>query len=207
MTRFSLRFLLFAALAAILAACASKPPATPAAPEPPPPAKQAEVSPQYRAQLHTDLGAGYYERGQMEIALAELNEALTLDPNNARRTTSWGPSTRPFVTSKGRAEFPAGAGAGAAGLRCPRQLEAGTFAHGRARESIAEFEQAIKNSVSHARDRAHQCRRLQRVAWRNAAQKRFTGARCRFQRTMQQPHTASPSSTTKRHALKKRARL
>jgi type IV pilus assembly protein PilF len=31
--------------------------------------------------LHTDLGAGYYERGQMDVALEELNMAVKIDPN------------------------------------------------------------------------------------------------------------------------------
>ena len=34
-----------------------------------------------RAKIHTDLGAGYYERGQLGIALDELKEALRADPN------------------------------------------------------------------------------------------------------------------------------
>lgn len=52
----------------------------PSRPAPPP---QQEASPQVRARLHTDLGAGYYERGQMDVALDELNQALKLDPNYA----------------------------------------------------------------------------------------------------------------------------
>ena len=78
----------FAVLAAFLGACASPTGGGPApaqrAPEPPPPAKAAEVSPKDRANLHADLGAGYYERGRMDIALEELNEAMTLDPGNPR---------------------------------------------------------------------------------------------------------------------------
>ncbi len=31
--------------------------------------------------MHTDLAAGYYERGQMDVALDELKLAVTLDPN------------------------------------------------------------------------------------------------------------------------------
>jgi type IV pilus assembly protein PilF len=38
---------------------------------------------QKRAKIHTDLGAGYYERGQMGVALDELKEALRADPNYA----------------------------------------------------------------------------------------------------------------------------
>jgi type IV pilus assembly protein PilF len=68
------------ALLALLAGCSSKQTAPePQPPEPPPPAQLAR--PEVRAQLHTDLGAGYYERGQMDVALEELNMAVKIDPN------------------------------------------------------------------------------------------------------------------------------
>jgi type IV pilus assembly protein PilF len=83
-----LRPALAAALAVlVLAACASKertPAPAAAAPDPLPPVKLTEASPQKRAELHTELGAGYYERGQMDVALEELNEAIKLDPNIAK---------------------------------------------------------------------------------------------------------------------------
>ena len=41
------------------------------------------MSPKERAKLHTELAAGYYERGQMDVALEELSEAMKLDPDNA----------------------------------------------------------------------------------------------------------------------------
>jgi type IV pilus assembly protein PilF len=70
------------ALLALLAGCSSKQTAPePQPPEPPPPPQLA--SPQVRAQLHTDLGAGYYERGQMGVALDELNMAVKIDPSYA----------------------------------------------------------------------------------------------------------------------------
>ena len=53
----------------------SQPRTTLAQPQPTPPAE--------RARLHTDLAAGYYERGQMDIALDELNVAIKLDPRYA----------------------------------------------------------------------------------------------------------------------------
>src|SRR4029079_19656394 len=82
---------LAAILALLLAACASKDPAPhPSMPDPLPPAKPPEVSPQRRADLHTDLGAGYYERGQMDIALEELNEAVKIDPNYAKAYNIYG---------------------------------------------------------------------------------------------------------------------
>jgi type IV pilus assembly protein PilF len=132
-----------------LAACASKPPPPPPAqPELPPPVKQAEATPQHRSQLHTDLGTGYYERGQLDIALDELNEALKLDPNNfkAHNVTALVYST---LGEDAKAEL---AFARALAL-APQDSEIrGNWGwylctHGRARESIAEFEQAIRNPL------------------------------------------------------------
>lgn len=58
-----------------LAACAGAPPApTPGTPE---------ANAQARARIHTELAAGYYTRGQHDIALEELNAALRDDPNYA----------------------------------------------------------------------------------------------------------------------------
>jgi type IV pilus assembly protein PilF len=60
------------------------------APEPTPlPAPQL-ASPQVRAQIHTELGAGYYERGQMDVALEELNLAVKIDPNYAHAYNIFG---------------------------------------------------------------------------------------------------------------------
>ena len=88
----SLRRILLAMAAALaLAACASKePPRTAAQLDPLPPIKMPEVPPAKRAQIHTDLGAGYYERGQMDVALEELNEAVKLDPNIAKTYNIYG---------------------------------------------------------------------------------------------------------------------
>src|SRR5664279_5825417 len=57
-----------------------------AAPEPqarmaPPPQQMAPAAD--RARLHTDLGTGYYQRGQMDVAINELNQAVGIDPSYA----------------------------------------------------------------------------------------------------------------------------
>ena len=79
------RALAILAAALVLGGCASSAPApTPRPPEPPPAVKLQEATPKERAKLHADLGAGYYERGRMDIALEELNEAAKLDPDDAR---------------------------------------------------------------------------------------------------------------------------
>lgn len=67
---------------AMFAACGSKPPA----PEPPPRvtiAPQQPSNPHDRARMHTNLASGYYERGQMDVAIEELNFAVSLDSNYA----------------------------------------------------------------------------------------------------------------------------
>lgn len=46
-------------------------------------ANAAPASPTYRAQVHTELGAAYFSRGQMGIALQELNEAIRSDSRYA----------------------------------------------------------------------------------------------------------------------------
>jgi type IV pilus assembly protein PilF len=69
--------LLLAPLFAILAGCAAQ------TPQPGTPAAVEAANAQARARIHTELSAGYYARGQFEVALEELNEALRLDPNFA----------------------------------------------------------------------------------------------------------------------------
>jgi type IV pilus assembly protein PilF len=70
------------ASAVLLGACSTKPPEPEAQPRPVSPPQQ-PASPQVRAELHTELASGYYERGQMDIALDELGRAVALDPNYA----------------------------------------------------------------------------------------------------------------------------
>ena len=77
------------ALAAVMviggcAAPGTTAPAAPRQPDPPPPIKTQEASPKDRAALHAELGAGYYERGRMDVAIEELTEAQQLDPTNPK---------------------------------------------------------------------------------------------------------------------------
>ena len=51
------------------------------APSGPPPQQMAPATD--RARLHTDLAVGYYERGQMDVAINELNQAVAADPSYA----------------------------------------------------------------------------------------------------------------------------
>jgi type IV pilus assembly protein PilF len=138
-----------ACLVAFLAACSSAPKTTtPQAAEPQPPPKQAEVSPKERAQLHIDLGAGYYERGQMDVALDELDEAVKLDPNSAKAYNIYG-LVYSLLGENAKAEQNFQKALQLAPQDSDIHHNWGWYlcTHGRAREAIPEFEQAIRNPL------------------------------------------------------------
>lgn len=133
----------------LLAACASKdPPSPPREPEPPPPVKAQEVSPQRRSELHTDLAAGYYERGQMDIALDELNEAVKLDPINARTYNIYG-LVYTVLGENAKAEQSFARGLALAPQDSEIRQNWGWYlcTHDRVKESIPEFERAVSNPL------------------------------------------------------------
>jgi type IV pilus assembly protein PilF len=74
-------------LLALVASCAQVPapgePGAAAAPYVPNPQPALETELQYRARLHTELGANYYARGQFDVAIEELTEATRLVPGYA----------------------------------------------------------------------------------------------------------------------------
>ena len=156
---------LLAVFALLLVACASKEPAAPPRePEPPPPPTPQEVSPHRRAEIHTELAAGYYERGQMEIALKELDESVKLEPNNAKTYNIYGlVYTVLGENAKAEQNFPAGAHAGAAGFGSPPELGL-VPVHARAGEGIDPRVRAGRGqpALQDARDPADQRRPLQR---------------------------------------------
>ncbi|MGH8802690.1 MAG: type IV pilus biogenesis/stability protein PilW [Casimicrobiaceae bacterium] len=69
-----------------LAGCATNKPATPQQPPPPDntPVKEQQATPKRRAEIHRELAAGYYQRGEMDVALQELAIAVKSDPSNAK---------------------------------------------------------------------------------------------------------------------------
>lgn len=135
-------------VALLLAGCASKEPAPAANPEPQPTPKPQEVSPQRRSELHTDLAAGYYERGQMDVALEELNQAVKLDENNAKTYNIYG-----LVYTVLGENVKAEQAFGRARTLAPQDAEIrqnwGWYlcTHERQREAIPEFEQAARNPL------------------------------------------------------------
>jgi len=139
-----------AALVALVGACAStttsSPPPPPRAPDPLPPIKAPEVSPKDRAALHADLGAGYYERGRLDVALEELAEAATLDPTNPRIYNYYG-LVYTMLGDNPKAEQNFQRAISLAPEDSDIRHNWGWYlcSNGRARESIPEFELALRN--------------------------------------------------------------
>jgi type IV pilus assembly protein PilF len=141
---------LLAALA-VLAGCestsSSKQATAPPPVTPPPPPPQEAPAP-YRAQLHTEIAAGFYERGQMDVALQELAEAAKLDPRNAKIYNVYG-----LVYAMIGRDAEAQQNFQRAIELAPNDSEIrqnwGWYlcTHGRAKESIQEFELAVRNPL------------------------------------------------------------
>jgi type IV pilus assembly protein PilF len=131
----------------LLTACATKPQA-PAMPEPPPPVKTQETPVAVRAQIRTDLATGYYERGQLDVALEELHEAVRLDPNNAKAYNLYG-LVYSMLGDNAKAEENFKRALAIAPDESDFRHNWGWFlcSHNRVRESIPEFEKAIRNPL------------------------------------------------------------
>jgi type IV pilus assembly protein PilF len=145
-----LRLAAIAAFAALVAGCesASKtpPPATvPQVPKPPP---LQEAPPAYRAQLHADIAAGFYERGQMQVAMQELEEAMKLDPKNAKIYNVYG-LVYAVLGEDANAERNFQQAIALAPNDSEIRQNWGWYlcTHGKPRESIPEFEMAVKNPL------------------------------------------------------------
>jgi type IV pilus assembly protein PilF len=135
------------AVAVALAACTTKQ-TVQQSPEPTPLPPPTPASPQVRAQLHTELGAGYYERGQMDIALEELNLAVKIDPNYAQAYNIYG-----LVYATLGDDRKAEENFGRALQLAPNDSDIhhnwGWYLcqHKREREALAEFETAVRNPL------------------------------------------------------------
>jgi type IV pilus assembly protein PilF len=132
---------------ALVAACSS----TPKTPEPPPretPPQQQQASPAERARMHTDLAGGYYERGQMAVAIEELNLAVATDANYAPAYNIYG-----LVYAMLRDDRKAEQSFQRALELAPGDSDVhhnwGWYLcqHKREREALAQFEIAVSNSL------------------------------------------------------------
>jgi type IV pilus assembly protein PilF len=142
-------FRLLALLVALfVAACASKAPA-PAVPQvDTSPIKGQETTLSQRAQIRTELAAGYYERGQMDIALEELAEAARLDPAYARTYNVYGlVYTAMGDAAKAEENYRRALSLAPADSDIHHNWGVFLCSTGRAREAVAEFEQAFRNPL------------------------------------------------------------
>ncbi len=121
-------------------------PPVPAAPTPPPALKEASLP--VRANAHAELAIGYYERGQMDVALQELTEATKLDPANPKIYNAYGLI---YATLGEDAQA-------AQNFRKALDLAPGDSefrqnwgwylcTHGQAKEALPEFEMAARNPL------------------------------------------------------------
>jgi type IV pilus assembly protein PilF len=139
------------ALVAFVGSCASPPASAPAAQRPPdplPPVKSQATSPKDRAALHAELGAGYYERGRMDIALEELNEAMALDPDNPQIYNYFG-LVYTVLGENAKAEQNFQRGLALAPDDSDIRHNWGWYlcSNGKPRQSIPEFEMALRNPL------------------------------------------------------------
>ena len=147
MTRLASSLLVAAALA--LAGCATKP-AAPSQPPPPDPTpvRQQEATPQQRAQIKTELAAGYYQRGQMDVALEELGNAKALDPTYPKIYDIYG-LVYAMLGERAKAEenFRQGLALAPNDSEIRENWGAYLCATGREREALPEFEQVLKDPL------------------------------------------------------------
>jgi type IV pilus assembly protein PilF len=145
-----IRLAAVAAFAALVAGCesASKTPPTPPVPQVPKPPPLQEAPPAYRAQLHAEIAAGFYERGQMQVAMQELEEAMKLDATNAKIYNVYG-LVYAVLGEDGKAEQNFKQAVSLAPNDSEIRQNWGWYlcTHGKPRESIPEFEMAIKNPL------------------------------------------------------------
>ncbi len=134
----------------LLAGCASKPaqpevsvtePQVQLAPQPP-------VTARRRAELHTELAAGYYERAQMNVALDELKLAETEDPSYPKIYNVYG-LVYTMLGEDARAEssFQRSLQMSPDNSEFHHNWGAFLCSHGRAAQSIPEFEIAARDPL------------------------------------------------------------
>jgi type IV pilus assembly protein PilF len=143
--------MLLVPMVAMLAGCTTttttpSPNAVPTTPPPPIVIKEAPAP--VRANLRAELAAGYYERGQMDVALQELAEAVKLDPTIPKIYNVYG-----LVYATMGQDAEAAANFRKALEMAPNDPEFrqnyGWYlcSHRQARESIPEFERAVANPL------------------------------------------------------------
>jgi type IV pilus assembly protein PilF len=140
---------LLLAVALACAGCASKSPAPPQSPPPDTsPIRTQEATPQQRAAIRTELAAGYYERGQMDVALEELGAAKSLDPSYPKLYNIYG-LVYAMLGDRAKAEESFRQAIALAPDDSDIRENWGAYlcATGRAREAMPEFEQVLRDPL------------------------------------------------------------
>ncbi|HEY4139038.1 MAG TPA: type IV pilus biogenesis/stability protein PilW [Casimicrobiaceae bacterium] len=133
----------------LIAGCAStKAPQTPPNPPPAEAVKPQEATPLQRAQIKTDLAAGYYERGQFDVAIEVLDEAQKIEPNYAKTYNVYGlVYTMLAETQKAESNFQRALALAPNDPEIRANWGAFLCATGRPREAIAEFDAALRDPL------------------------------------------------------------
>lgn len=106
------------------------------------------ATPRRRAELHTELAQGYYERAQMNVALQELAIAETDDPTYARIYSMYGlVYTMLGDNTKAEANFRRALSLGPNDPEIRHDWGAYLCTHGRLEQSIAEFDFAAADPL------------------------------------------------------------
>lgn len=113
-----------------------------------PPIKEKAVPLPERAQLHVELAAAYYGRGQMDVALVELAEAVKLDSTNPQIYNVYG-LVYSYLTDyrKSEANFQQALSMAPNDPEIRQNWGWYLCTHGRAKESIEQFEIALRDPL------------------------------------------------------------
>lgn len=119
-------------------------------------AQSAVATPRYRADLHTQLGAAYYSRGQLGVALQELNEALQADSSYAPAYNVRGLVYMALLEDdQARKNFERALSLSPADSDTQNNYGWFLCQRGRAKESIAHFLAALKDPLYPTPDKAY----------------------------------------------------
>ena len=133
----------------VVTGCASnKSPPTPPQPPAPEPVKSQEATPLQRAQIKAELAAGYYERGQFDVALEVLGEAQKLEPNFPKTYNVYGlVYTMLGETQKAESNFQRALALSPNDSEIRENWGAFLCTTGRLREAIPEFETVLRDPL------------------------------------------------------------